>query len=401
MSAVIRWLFRFLLAALSLSRLARAAAGRLASGPPPRSPDGPASAPSGAPDGTPAPAFRRAHAGEGDRVQGAESGRLGDPVGVVRGRLALRSSHGGSARVKRDMALVGGLLVVGAVAGYALTAALGGAAGTPSRIAGQASPTPAASAAQSAIVPTPPLTGGSASPGVAVPTSPPPSVTPSITPALPAPGPPAARLSTVLGRGGLPFVEIRWAAVDGGRYELALADLADGEWQRVRLERPREPRILLAVAADRAYRTRVRAVTGAGTSAWVESQGFALRVVDDAARAVAYEGAWAMAGHPLYEAGAARYTRASGATAIVRFVGRSIAWRGPIGPGRGVASVLADGERVARIDATASTFQARRILFVRSWSEAGQHSLGIVVAGTPGRPLVAIDAFYILETVAE
>jgi hypothetical protein len=226
-------------------------------------------------------------------------------------------------------------------------------------------------------------------------------VAPTASPALPAPGTPSARLAAAIGSGGLPLLEIRWAAVEGASYELALADLADGGWQRVRLERPAEARVLLAVTAGRAYRTRVRAVTESGASDWVESHGFVLTIIDDASRSVVYEGAWATAGHPLYEEGGAHYARAAGATATLRFVGRSLAWRGPVGPGRGAASLLVDGERVARVDAYASTFQARRILYVRSWAEAAEHRLEIVVAGTPGRPLLAVDAFYVLETVAD
>jgi hypothetical protein len=39
----------------------------------------------------------------------------------------------------------------------------------------------------------------------------------------------------------------------------------------------------------------------------------------------------------------------------------------------------------------------RRIVFAKSWSSSGTHTIRIVVLGTPNRPRVDIDAFEVLR----
>jgi hypothetical protein len=81
----------------------------------------------------------------------------------------------------------------------------------------------------------------------------------------------------------------------------------------------------------------------------------------------------------------------------VRFTARRIAWHGPTGPTRGKAKVYVDGRYVKTVDLRRATFDPRATLFRTGWSKVGKHTLTIVVAGTRGRPMVAIDDFTILR----
>jgi hypothetical protein len=44
-----------------------------------------------------------------------------------------------------------------------------------------------------------------------------------------------------------------------------------------------------------------------------------------------------------------------------------------------------------------SGFRARQVVFAANWSSSNRHRLTIRVVGTPRRPMVAIDAIYVLD----
>jgi hypothetical protein len=50
---------------------------------------------------------------------------------------------------------------------------------------------------------------------------------------------------------------------------------------------------------------------------------------------------------------------------------------------------------VRTVDLRRSSFDPRATLFGRSWSKPGRHSLRIVVVGTRGGSMVAIDDFLV------
>ncbi len=108
-----------------------------------------------------------------------------------------------------------------------------------------------------------------------------------------------------------------------------------------------------------------------------------------------YEGTWKSARHSAYAGGAVRYATASGATSEFTFTGRRIVWYGPEGPTRGQAKVYVDGEYIKTVDTHRGSFQARSALFSHRWSTAGVHTIRILVVGTKGRPMVALDEFQI------
>jgi hypothetical protein len=106
---------------------------------------------------------------------------------------------------------------------------------------------------------------------------------------------------------------------------------------------------------------------------------------------IAYAGSWRSATHAGYAGDAVRYATAAGATATFTFTGTKVVWYGPVGPTRGQARILIDGTAVKTVDLRAGSFTAHRAIFSKSWAASGKHTLVIEVAGTAGRPYVAID----------
>jgi len=122
--------------------------------------------------------------------------------------------------------------------------------------------------------------------------------------------------------------------------------------------------------------------------------GFRLTAVDDRSTTLAYTGSWASAGFAGYLGSSARYSGAAGASVSLTFSGRSIAWIGPVGPGRGQARVEVDGAAAGIVREASGRFLPRQVLFATSWPASGRHTIRIVVGG--GRGLVAVDSFAVL-----
>jgi hypothetical protein len=66
------------------------------------------------------------------------------------------------------------------------------------------------------------------------------------------------------------------------------------------------------------------------------------------------------------------------------------------GPSRGTATVSVDGHVVATVSLRASATGSARIVFERSWSAVGNHTIRIRVSGTTGHPRVDLDGFVVL-----
>jgi muramidase (phage lysozyme) len=122
-----------------------------------------------------------------------------------------------------------------------------------------------------------------------------------------------------------------------------------------------------------------------------------IRVLNERSSAIVYRGKWRIARHGGYGGDVVRYARSKGASATVQFTARRIAWNGPTGPTRGKAKVYVDGRYVRTVDLRRAVFDPRATLFRTAWSKVGKHSLTIVVVGSKGRPMVAIDDFTILR----
>ena len=119
------------------------------------------------------------------------------------------------------------------------------------------------------------------------------------------------------------------------------------------------------------------------------------KVISDRSKAIVYRGTWRVARHAGYNGDVVRYSTSKGASATLTFTGRRIVWHGPTGPTRGKARVYLDGKAVRTVDLRRRAFDPRAALYSKRWSRSGKHTIRIVVLGTTGRPMVAIDDFAI------
>lgn len=241
---------------------------------------------------------------------------------------------------------------------------------------------------------------------VAPPPPAPPPPAPEPTPA-PAPGvasvgakAPAQRLVTTrsVSTTSVPM-RVSWAltgnAVDLKRFELQVST-DGGSYRALSLAFPTRTSALVSVAPGHRQRFRVRAFDRQGrASAWAAGPTLRTTRLSESSSPTRFAGTWVRAGSSAYIGSIARASRARGATTTLTFSGTSVAWVGPVGPTRGRASVYLDGALVKTIDLYSSTFQARRVLYAAT-PAAGTHKLTIRVAGTTGRPWVAVDAYFVL-----
>ena len=114
-------------------------------------------------------------------------------------------------------------------------------------------------------------------------------------------------------------------------------------------------------------------------------------------KAIDYSGTWRSARHRGYGGDRVLYAKSAGASATFAFTGRKVTWNGPTGPTRGQAKVYVDGKYAKTVNLYRGSFDARSTLFKTGWKSAGEHSLMIVVVGTKGHPMVAIDDFVVTK----
>ncbi len=122
--------------------------------------------------------------------------------------------------------------------------------------------------------------------------------------------------------------------------------------------------------------------------------GHVTRAYSEHSSAVTYNGRWGSASGD-YVGGGVAYATTPGATAVFSFTGTSVSWLGPVGPTRGAALVLVDGQVVAHVNLWHSTFVARNVLFHQTFKTAGHHTVTVKVLPAPGHPCVAIDGFVV------
>ena len=114
-------------------------------------------------------------------------------------------------------------------------------------------------------------------------------------------------------------------------------------------------------------------------------------------KTIEYTGTWRSARHRGYGGDRVLYAKSAGATATFTFTGRKVAWNGPTGPTRGKAKVYIDGNYAKTVNLYRRSFDARSTLFQAGWKSAGEHSIKIVVVGTKGHAMVAIDDFVVTK----
>lgn len=197
--------------------------------------------------------------------------------------------------------------------------------------------------------------------------------------------------------GGTIGVTLRWAAPDVSAglagYELTIA--AEGDRKRIAVDDPGATSVRLDLAPGRRHEIDIVARDGTGTlgtrASWPPLTAARHQETSSLAR---YAGAWRRAQGPSLSGGGVTFTRASGASVVVRFTGRDIAWVATRTPTSGRAQVLVDGVAIEVVDLRASGVEYRRIVFRHHAAELGSHRLEIRAVGD-GR--VDVDAFIVLR----
>lgn len=141
--------------------------------------------------------------------------------------------------------------------------------------------------------------------------------------------------------------------------------------------------------AARSYVTRVMAIFGGVETGKPSVE--AARHYSERSSTIDYSGSWHVARAASYAGGRVSYASNPGARASIAFTGSRIAWYGPVGPTRGKARIVVDGKIAKTVDLERPSFRPRALLFSRSWTTPGRHSLAIEVLSTRGHKLVAID----------
>ncbi|MET1231414.1 MAG: hypothetical protein ABWY52_01030 [Candidatus Limnocylindrales bacterium] len=279
------------------------------------------------------------------------------------------------------------LLSVGALIGFIAAGLTGGARGAGDSATVTATPDGVASGS---------LAGPTTS---AVPDA---SVQPSPTLVLtagPVVAPPMVTFGDRLATNGIELALAWQPPSDGSRaasYDLGVSR-DGGAFRSVGLARKTSRRATIAAAADHAYVVRLRARDPGGTRGPYAESSIRLTRIDDAGSEVRASKGWKVANHRDYSGAGARYATTAGAEFSLAFDGTGIAIIGPMGPGRGRADVFIDGQHVGRFDAGADVFRPVRLLMTVDQQTAGPHVLTVRVAGTNGRPMVAVDAILVLS----
>jgi hypothetical protein len=149
----------------------------------------------------------------------------------------------------------------------------------------------------------------------------------------------------------------------------------------------------LRVGEPLAVRLRATA-EGLAWGPWVDGALADLEVFEESEADA--DGRWLEARSAGYSGGRVLYATARGASLTFRIEGRSVGIRGPVGPTRGRLEVLVDGRSEGLVDLRARIFEPARVLFTRSWSESGAHTIELRAAPVSGRTVVAVDALLVL-----
>jgi hypothetical protein len=204
------------------------------------------------------------------------------------------------------------------------------------------------------------------------------------------------------GRFGVP-VRVTWAASTDNVGGSGLADyhlqyrIDGGLYQTVANPTTNGYSIDLSNSAH-TYQFRVRARDNAGNfSPFSYGAVFKAISYSESSTAVKYSAPWALSTSPVYVGGKARVGLGAGRSATLAFSGNRLGWLSRLGPSYGSARVYIDGSLVKTINLNASTVTDRKLVFVRSWSAVGSHSIRIVVVGTSGHPGVVLDQIFVLR----
>jgi subtilisin len=152
------------------------------------------------------------------------------------------------------------------------------------------------------------------------------------------------------------------------------------------------------LTAGHAYALEVRAGDASGNwSPWVRGEALDPLVVQDTSPSITRTGTWSRSTRSIWSGGTALHARRRDASVSRSFTGRGIAFVTATGKSRGRAKIWIDGTYAGSVALHARTLTARRVMFTRTWTTAGPHTITVTVAGTAGHPRVDLDAFVVIR----
>ncbi len=194
-------------------------------------------------------------------------------------------------------------------------------------------------------------------------------------------------------------LRLAWSASDGGgagidRYELARSLNGSATWTL--LSAPSSI-ANVNVASSGTVRFRVRTFDRAGNvTGWMYSPTLTPRLGQQTSTSLHFSGSWSTATSTSYSGGSARYATAAGASATYTLSGRGIGLVTTRAPSRGKVKIYVDGAYAGTVDLYGSV-RYRVVVWQRTWSTVGTHTVKWVVVGTAGRPRVDIDAIAVVR----
>jgi hypothetical protein len=156
------------------------------------------------------------------------------------------------------------------------------------------------------------------------------------------------------------------------------------------------PNSYLLVAPWHDYRFRVRPIDYAGNvGAWRYGNTVRFRRFEDDSAKVKYSISWHTTVDGPWWDGVAQQSWKSGSWARFTITGRSFAWIGLRAPDRGRAAIYVNGAYVTTVDLYAASQQPWAIAWSKTWAISATRTIEIRVLGTPGRPKIEVDGFWV------
>jgi hypothetical protein len=193
-------------------------------------------------------------------------------------------------------------------------------------------------------------------------------------------------------------LRLAWSASDGqsgvARFELSQST-DGGPWATVSTTLTATA-VYRQVPSGHTYRFRVRGIDHAGNiGSWAYGLTTKVTGVSQASASVRYSGTWANSTSTTWWGGTAKASSRAGSIASYTFTGKSIAWVGLKGIGRGKANVYINGVLKATVDLYSATTLKQRVVWSANYAASATRTITIKVLGTSGRPRVDVDGFIV------
>ena len=206
----------------------------------------------------------------------------------------------------------------------------------------------------------------------------------------------AVKVGALVGSGSVP-VQVSWRAASDDRSPIAsYAVKRLGGSGTVTITKSTTARkVSTTMSFGNEYRIRLTAADAPGNVSPVrDSAAVIAKLHAEGSTLARYSAGWRTVSASSALGGKTRISSTKGAKVTITFTGRSFALVAPKGPTRGAIDIYVDGVKQPRVNLSATSTKARRVVFSTSWTSRGKHVITLVVA-TSRR--VDIDGFVIVR----